>query len=130
MQNREFDKGPRRVVVTGLGVVSAIGIGKELFWDSLRLGRSGIREITSFDTSSYDCQIAGEITEFNPDDFMPAQTARRIDRFAQLGLAAARLAVREGGSGYCPGKTRGGWNHSRHVYRYPLLRGATDRAFL
>src|SRR5580765_5609748 len=97
MQNREFDKGPRRVVVTGLGVVSAIGIGKELFWDSLRLGRSGIRKITSFDTSSYDCQIAGEITEFNPDDFMPAQTARRIDRFAQLGLAAARLAVSDAG---------------------------------
>ena len=97
MQNREFDKGPRRVVVTGLGVVSAIGIGKELFWDSLRLGRSGIRGITSFDTSSYDCQIAGEITEFNPDDFMPAQTARRIDRFAQFGLAAARLAVSDAG---------------------------------
>jgi 3-oxoacyl-[acyl-carrier-protein] synthase II len=97
MQNRESDKGPRRVVVTGLGVVSAIGIGKELFWDSLRLGRSGIRKITSFDTSSYDCQIAGEITEFDPGDFMPAQTARRIDRFAQLGLAASRLAVSDAG---------------------------------
>ena len=97
MQNRESENGPRRVVITGLGVVSAIGIGKELFWDSLKLGRSGIRKITTFDTSSYDCQIAGEITEFDPGDFMPAQTARRIDRFAQLGLAASRLAVSDAG---------------------------------
>lgn len=83
----------RRVVVTGLGVVSAIGIGKEAFWNSLRSGTSGIKRITSFDTSSYPCQIAAEITDFAPDDFMPTQTARRIDRFAQFGVAAARLAL-------------------------------------
>jgi 3-oxoacyl-[acyl-carrier-protein] synthase II len=90
-------QGDRRVVITGLGVVSSIGIGKELFWDSLRAGRSGIRQITSFDFTSYDCQIAGEISDFDPADFMPAQTARRIDRFAQFGLAAARLAVNDAG---------------------------------
>lgn len=83
----------RRVVVTGIGVVSAIGIGKESFWDSLRSGRCGIKKISSFDVASYDCQIAGEIDNFDPTDFMPAQTARRIDRFAQLGLSAAKLAV-------------------------------------
>lgn len=90
-------QGGRRVVITGLGVVSAIGIGKEPFWDSLRAGRSGIRQITSFDFTSYDCQIAGEISDFDPADFMPSQTARRIDRFAQFGLAAARLAVSDAG---------------------------------
>jgi 3-oxoacyl-[acyl-carrier-protein] synthase II len=90
-------QGERRVVITGLGVVSSIGIGKESFWDSLRAGRSGIRQITSFDFTSYDCQIAGEISDFDPADFMPAQTARRIDRFAQFGLAAARLAVNDAG---------------------------------
>lgn len=83
----------RRVVITGLGVVSSIGIGKDRFWDSLKHGRSGIKKITSFDTASYDCQIAGEISDFAPDDFMPSQIARRIDRFAQFGIAAARLAV-------------------------------------
>lgn len=83
----------RRVVITGLGVLSSIGIGKELFWDSLQNGKSGIKEITSFDTTSYECKIAGEISDFDPSDFMPSQTARRIDRFAQLAVAAARLAV-------------------------------------
>lgn len=86
----------RRVVITGLGVVSAIGIGKDAYWDSLQIGRSGIKRITSFDTSSYACQIAGEIDNFDPIDFMPAQVARRIDRFAQLAVAAARLAVSDG----------------------------------
>jgi 3-oxoacyl-[acyl-carrier-protein] synthase II len=90
-------QGERRVVITGLGVVSSIGIGKESFWDSLHAGRSGIRQITSFDFTSYDCQIAGEISDFDPTDFMPTQTARRIDRFAQFGLAAARLAVNDAG---------------------------------
>ena len=93
MQGIESKNGYRRVVVTGLGVVSAIGIGKESFWDSLRSGRSGIKKITSFDASSYDCKIAGEISNFDPTDFMLVQTARRVDRFAQFGLAAARLAV-------------------------------------
>jgi 3-oxoacyl-[acyl-carrier-protein] synthase II len=93
MQGIESKNGYRRVVVTGLGVVSAIGIGKESFWGSLRSGRSGIKKITSFDASSYDCQIAGEISNFDPTDFMPVQTGRRVDRFAQFGLAAARLAV-------------------------------------
>ncbi len=83
----------RRVVVTGLGLVSAIGIGKESFRESLRAGRSGIKKIRSFDTHSYDCDIAAEISEFEPGDFMPLQTARRIDRFAQLGLAASRLSI-------------------------------------
>jgi len=85
----------RRVVITGLGVVSAVGIGKEAYWDSLRVGKSGIKKITNFDVSTYPCQIAGVISDFDPADFMPVQLARRIDRFAQLGIAAARLAVRD-----------------------------------
>jgi 3-oxoacyl-[acyl-carrier-protein] synthase II len=97
MQTGATKQCNRRVVVTGLGVVSAIGIGKDLFWDSLSAGRSGIKRITSFDVSSYDCQIAGEINDFDPCDFMQTQTARRIDRFAQLGLSASRLAVADSG---------------------------------
>ncbi|HEY6999915.1 MAG TPA: beta-ketoacyl-[acyl-carrier-protein] synthase family protein [Candidatus Binatia bacterium] len=97
MQEERCNKVNRRVVVTGLGVISAIGTGKDSFWESLKGGRSGIRKISSFDCSSYKCQIAGEITDFDPCDFMPAQTARRIDRFAQLAVTAARLAVIDAG---------------------------------
>jgi 3-oxoacyl-[acyl-carrier-protein] synthase II len=97
LQEERCNKVNRRVVVTGLGVISAIGTGKDSFWESLKAGRSGIRKINSFDCSSYKCQIAGEISEFDPCDFMPAQTARRIDRFAQLAVTAARLAVIDAG---------------------------------
>ncbi len=85
----------RRVVITGLGVVSAAGIGKEDYWDSLQAGKSGIKKITSLDVSTCPCQIAGEITDFDPHDFMSSQLAGRIGRFAQLGLAAAKLAVKD-----------------------------------
>lgn len=85
----------RRVVITGLGIVSAIGIGKESFWESIQARSSGIRTITSLDVSGYPCQIGGEIVDFDPLTFMPAQVARRIDRFAQLGVAAAKLAMHD-----------------------------------
>ena len=93
MPLRDENRCDRRVVVTGLGIVSAIGIGKEDYQESLKAGRCGIKQISSFDTNSYECRIAAEIPEFEPGDFMPAQTARRIDRFAQLGLAASRLSI-------------------------------------
>src|SRR6266545_4596175 len=83
----------RRVVLTGLGIVSSIGVGKDQFWESLRSGKSGIKKIALFDVSNYPCQIGGEISDFDPLSFMPAQLARRIDRFAQLGLSAATLAI-------------------------------------
>ena len=86
----------RRVVITGLGVVSAIGVGKEAYWNSLLVGRSGVQRIDAFDVSSYPCQAAGQVRGFDPVDFMPAQLARRIDRFAQLALAASKLAVEDG----------------------------------
>ena len=83
----------RRVVITGLGVVSAIGVGRDDYWESLKEGRSGIKKISSFDTTSYPCDVAGEITDFDPADFMATQQARRIDRFAQLAIAAAKLSI-------------------------------------
>lgn len=83
----------RRVVITGLGVVSAIGVGRDAYWKSLKEGRSGIKKISSFDTTSYPCDVAGEITDFDPADFMATQQARRIDRFAQLAIAAAKLSI-------------------------------------
>jgi 3-oxoacyl-[acyl-carrier-protein] synthase II len=88
-------KKGRRVVITGLGVVSAIGVGKKAYWESLRSARPGIKTISSFEASTYPCGIAGEISDFDPSHFMPTQQARRIDRFAQLALAAARLGVED-----------------------------------
>jgi len=86
-----------RVVVTGMGVVSPIGIGIEAFKETLFKGRSGIGKITHFDASSYRSQIAGEVKNFNPRDYLPPKQIGRMDRFAQLGIAAAEEAIEQAG---------------------------------
>jgi 3-oxoacyl-[acyl-carrier-protein] synthase II len=85
--------GRRRVVVTGLGLVSPLGIGREDVWAAAVAGRSGAAPITTFDSSDHDTKFACEVRDFEPTDFMDKRAARRMDRFAQLGVAAARLAV-------------------------------------
>ncbi|MFA5974630.1 MAG: beta-ketoacyl-ACP synthase II [Elusimicrobiota bacterium] len=87
----------RRVVITGLGVVTPIGIGKNDFWDSLRNGRSGASRLTSFDASQYTSQIAAEIKNFQPEDFIEKKNIKRMDRFTQFACAAADLAIRDAG---------------------------------
>ncbi len=87
----------RRVVVTGLGVVSPVGIGVKTAWDNLIAGKSGIAQITKFDTSAFSSTIAGEVKDFNAEDFIPAKDARRMDTFIQYGLAAAIEAVKDSG---------------------------------
>ena len=87
----------RRVVVTGLGVVSSIGIGKEQFYEALMQGKSGIAETASFDTSGYDRHRGGEIKNFNPGDFMDTRQARRLGRTSQLAIAAAGMAFKDTG---------------------------------
>jgi 3-oxoacyl-[acyl-carrier-protein] synthase II len=87
----------RRVVITGIGVVAPNGIGIDNFWNSLVHGRSGIRKITRFDASSYPCQVAAEVPDFDPTEYMNPKTARRLSRFAQFALASARMAVRDSG---------------------------------
>lgn len=83
----------RRVVITGLGPVTPIGIGKEEFWSSLVSGRSGVSEITLFDASGYSSRIAGEVKDFDPTDFVDPKEAKRMDRFIHFAVAAARLAT-------------------------------------
>jgi 3-oxoacyl-[acyl-carrier-protein] synthase II len=87
----------RRVVVTGLGLVSPVGIGVEPSWQALVAGRSGIGPITLFDASTYPTRIAGEVKNFEPGDFMDKKEARRNDRFIQFALAAAEMAVKDAG---------------------------------
>lgn len=87
----------RRVVVTGLGVVSPVGIGYQNAWNNLIAGQSGITRITKFDPTPFASQIAGEVKGFNAEDFIPAKDARRMDTFIQYGLAAGIEAFRDSG---------------------------------
>lgn len=83
----------RRVVVTGIGVIASNGIGKEAFWEAIREGRSGISTITSFDPSPFSTQFAGEIKNFDPEDFVHKKNLKRMDRTSHLAVAAAKMAV-------------------------------------
>jgi len=88
----------RRVVITGLGVVTPVGNDLVNFWKNLTEGKSGIRKISAFDTSGYDCQIAGEVRDFDPKScFCNFKDARRSDRFAQLAMAAAKMSIQDSG---------------------------------
>ena len=84
-----------RVAVTGIGVVSPIGIGKDRFWESLTTGRSGVGRITRFDVTGWDTQIAAEIRDFDPTLWMARKDVRRNDRFVQFAYAASRLALED-----------------------------------
>ena len=85
----------KRVVVTGLGAVTPIGIGKENFWNALIAGQNGIGKITSFDDAQVSVQIAGEVKDFDPAQFIDKKELKRMDRFTQFALAAARLAIED-----------------------------------
>ena len=87
----------RRVVITGMGAVTPIGIGKDEFWKNLVAGKSGIRKITRFDASEYNSQIAGEVDGFNPADYMDAKESKRMDRYSQFAVAAAKMAIEDAG---------------------------------
>src|SRR2546421_6648824 len=84
----------RRVVITGMGVVTPVGNDLETFWSNLRNGVSGIRTIDAFDTSGYDCKIGGQVRDFDPKPFFNnPKDVRRTDRFTHLAMAAAKMAV-------------------------------------
>ena len=88
----------RRVVVTGIGVISPVGNDLDTFWKNLIEGRSGIRRYKAFDSAIYDCKIAGEVSEFDPTKYFKSpKDARRADRFAQLAMAAAKIALADSG---------------------------------
>ncbi|UCH59001.1 MAG: beta-ketoacyl-ACP synthase II [Anaerolineales bacterium] len=91
------EKDFTRVVITGLGAISPLGSSIELMWSGFIQGRSGIRRITQFDPSGLPCQIAGEIPDFNAEDYIERKEARRIPRSAQIALAAAIQAVQDAG---------------------------------
>lgn len=85
----------RRVVITGLGVVSPLGCDLSMFWHLLSRGETGIKPITSFDTSPFHASLAGEITDFDPTDFIQSKKARRMGRVSQFAVASALMAGRD-----------------------------------
>lgn len=88
-------KRERRVVITGLGIVSPLGSDVRTFWQGLSRGESGIRPITSFDTSGFKSSLAGEVQDFDATDFIPFKQARRMGRVSHFAVAAAHMAVRD-----------------------------------
>ncbi len=88
----------RRVVITGIGVVSPVGNDLPTFWESLKAGRSGIGLIGAFDTAKFDCKIAGEVSDYNPTPYYKTpKDVRRTDRYTQLAVGAAKMALDDGG---------------------------------
>src|SRR5690348_2771014 len=84
-----------RVVVTGVGAVTPLGIGVDTFWPRMIAGESGIGPITRMDASEYSTRIAGEIQDFNPEDWMDRKEARRMDSFIPFAVAAAQMAMED-----------------------------------
>ncbi|MCK4759887.1 MAG: beta-ketoacyl-ACP synthase II [Candidatus Aminicenantes bacterium] len=95
----------RRVVITGIGLVSPLGIGTKKNWDALLKGKSGVSRISRFDVSDYTSKIAGQVPDFNPLDFLDKKESRKMDLFIQFAYAAAEIAVKD--SGIDPASLRG-----------------------
>lgn len=87
----------RRVVVTGMGVVSPIGTGIDIFWENVKKGKCGIGKIENFDTTDFTVKLAAEIKDFDPRDYMEKKEAKRQDRYCQFAVAAAEMAVKDAG---------------------------------
>ena len=87
----------RRVVVTGLGAVTPIGNNVEEFWNGIKAGKCGIDKVTLFDATDFKTQIAGEVKNFEPTDFIEKKDARKMDRYTQLAMVAADEAVKDSG---------------------------------
>src|ERR1700761_4628021 len=88
----------RRIVITGMGAVTPLGLDVPTTWANLVAGKSGVSPITSWDASKYDCRFAAQVKDFEPKKhFFNEKDARRADRYSQLAMAAAKEAVKQGG---------------------------------
>lgn len=85
----------RRVVVTGMGAITPIGKNVEEFWESIKQGKCGIDEITLFDTTGYKAKLAAEVKDFNPEEYFGRRDAKRMDRYTQFAMVAAREALKD-----------------------------------
>ena len=92
-----MEKPKRRAVITGLGPITAVGIGRENFWSGLRAEKGGIRLVESFDSSIFNAHCAAEIPNWKPEEFFPPHRLKRLDRYAQFAVVSARLALEDAG---------------------------------
>ena len=90
-------RSTRRIVVTGLGLITPLGTGVEKTWKAICAGESGIGRITKFDPAAYDAQIAGEVKDFDPAEFIEKKEIKKMDTFIHYAVAAAQLAVDDAG---------------------------------
>lgn len=87
----------QRVVITGIGIISPIGTGREVYWDALKAGVNGIGPVTLFDASEFATQMAGEVKDFEPEKYIDKKEAKRMDRFSQFAVSAAVMAAADAG---------------------------------
>ncbi|MBA3832623.1 MAG: beta-ketoacyl-[acyl-carrier-protein] synthase family protein [Chthoniobacterales bacterium] len=87
----------RRAVITGLGPITAVGIGRDDFWNGLRAEKSGVQRVTAFDSSIFNAHCAAEIPAWKPEEFFPPHRLKRLDRYAQFSVASAKLALEDAG---------------------------------
>jgi 3-oxoacyl-[acyl-carrier-protein] synthase II len=92
----------KRVVITGLGPITSIGIGKEKFWDAITEKRPGIGPVSAFDPSIFKAASAAEVSNWKPEEFFPPHRLKRLDRYAQFAVASAKLALEDSGLTYSP----------------------------
>lgn len=85
----------RRVVITGIGVVSPVGVGKEAFWQGLISGKNGMSDVDAFDTSEFPCRRGGQVRDFDPSRYLKAESIKRMGAVSQFAVAAARMAVED-----------------------------------
>ena len=86
-----------RIVITGVGLITSIGAGRETFWKALLAGCSGISPVASFDTSEFPSHLGGEVHDFSPEPYLRRQPPGELGRASQMAVAAARLAIEDSG---------------------------------
>ncbi|MFZ5966346.1 MAG: beta-ketoacyl-ACP synthase II [Bacillota bacterium] len=87
----------KRVVITGIGAITPIGIGKNEYWEALKAGKNGVGKITKFDATDYPTQIAAEVKNFEPNNYIDKKESKRMDRFTQFAVAASKMAIEDSG---------------------------------
>ena len=125
-----------RIVITGIGVISPYGVGPDILWEKLMAGESGLKALTTFDTSHIQCRVGGQLTDFQPTTYLNPRTVRKIDRFSVFALIAIQHALQDAGLlidgkkplwsqqeqaahrvGLCIGNNLGGWEFAERELR-------------
>jgi 3-oxoacyl-(acyl-carrier-protein) synthase len=125
-----------RIVITGIGMISPYGVGSDILWEKLMAGETGLKSLSTFDTSHIQCRVGGQLTDFNPTPYLSPRTVRKIDRFSTFALIASQLALQQAGLlvngkkplwvqqghgehrvGICVGNNLGGWEFAERELR-------------